>query len=79
MKSSTFGLGFLVSLICLMFQQGINLFHYLETKEEEAEEANSQSQSSNGKKQMRSQMLCELHRVKKEMIENSTILTKPEV
>ena len=30
-------------------------------------------------KRMRSQMLCELHRVKKEMIDNSGLVSKTEV
>jgi len=43
-------------------------------------EAESESQTPRSKeKQKRSQMLCELHRVRKEMIENSNIVSKPEV
>ena len=42
-------------------------------EEEEGEETEQEET------RMRSQMLCELQRVKKEMIDNSTIVSKPEV
>ena len=48
------------------------------TNQDERAEAESQSPSGKGK-QRRSQILGELYRVKKEMIGNSNIVTKPEV
>ena len=43
-------------------------------------EATDEAQSPRGgEKQTRSQILCELLRVKNEMVENSKILSKPEV
>ncbi|KAK2548468.1 hypothetical protein P5673_031364 [Acropora cervicornis] len=48
------------------------------TNQDEGAEAESQSPSGKGK-QRRSQILGELYRVKKEMIGNSNIVTKPEV
>lgn len=48
--------------------------------QETGEETDTEHQSprDNGK-QRRSQILCELHRVRKEMVDNSTIVSKPEV
>ena len=39
----------------------------------------SEEEPKREQKRMRSQMLCELHRVKKEMIDNSGLVSKTEV
>lgn len=45
----------------------------------EEEEESGPRETEKEENRMRSQMLCELQRVKKEMVDNSTLVSKPEV
>ena len=79
-----FATGFFVSSVFVLVIkhgvfQSVSSFCFPDWTETEVE-AESHSQSSRDKgKQSRSQMLCELYRVRKEMVDNSTIVSKPEV